>query len=114
MAGRVTQHVVGHNVYGFDLNGPTVSAGIRDIKELRVASNSKLPFVGRIFWKVFAAVIVLLVSGWILIPRLFGYAIESQDYGGSSICAPILAYLIHLWILPGPDSETEDEQEPAC
>ena len=70
---------------------------------------SKQPFVGRVFWKVFAATVVLLVAGWILIPRVFGYEIESQDYGGSSICAPILAYLIHLWILPGPDSERGDE-----
>ena len=70
---------------------------------------SKQPFVGRVFWKVFAATVVLLVAGWILIPRVFGYEIESQDYGGSAICAPILAYLIHLWILPGPDSETGDQ-----
>ena len=70
---------------------------------------SKLPFVGRIFWKVFAAILVLLVAGWILIPRVFGYEIKPQDYGGSSICAPILAYLVHLWILPGPDVPADEE-----
>lgn len=74
-----------------------------------MSANSKLPFVGRIFWKVFAATVVLLVAGWVLIPRVFGYQIESQDYGGSSICAPILAYLVHLWLLPGSDAPPDDE-----
>lgn len=60
----------------------------------------KLPFVGRIFWKVFLVVVVLLVAAWVLIPRLSSYEITSADYGGSSICAVILAYLIHLWLLP--------------
>ena len=72
----------------------------------------ELPFVGRIFWKVFAVIVVLLVAGWMLIPRVIDYPIQSQDYGGSSICAPILAYLIHLWLLPVPDSGTDDESEP--
>ncbi len=66
---------------------------------------SKLPFVGRIFWKVFVVVLVVLVGSWLLIPRLSSYEITSADYGGSSICAPILAYLMHLWLLP-PDEPT--------
>ncbi len=100
---------VRHRVCRSDQHGSFAVSGIREAKENHVAANSKLPFVGRIFWKVFAATVVLLVAGWILIPLVFGYEIESQDYGGSSICAPILAYLIHLWILPGPDSETGDQ-----
>ncbi len=62
--------------------------------------SSKLPFVGRIFWKVLAVVTAVLLASWYLIPKLTGYEIEPQDYGGSTICTPILSYLVHLWLLP--------------
>ncbi len=65
--------------------------------------NRKLPFVGRIFWKVFVTVVVLLIAGWVLIPRVSEYEITNADYGGSSICAVILSYLVHLWMLPQED-----------
>ena len=71
--------------------------------------NRKLPFVARIFWKVFGVIFVLLVASWLLIPRVTGYEIESQDYGGSSICAPILAYLIHLWLIPGKRADSQED-----
>lgn len=74
-----------------------------------MAMKSKLPFVGRIFWKVFVTIIVLLVAGWILIPRLSSYEITNADYGGSSICSVILSYLIHLWLLPPEESTSNGE-----
>ena len=74
-----------------------------------MAANSKLPFVGRIFWKVFAVIVVLLVASWYLIPLVIDYEITSADYGGSSITAVILSYLVHLWILPGPDLQSDEQ-----
>lgn len=74
-----------------------------------MAADSKLPFVGRIFWKVFALIAVLLVIAWLGIPRVIDYTITPADYGGSAIAALILSYLVHLWLLPGPDSPLGDE-----
>lgn len=74
-----------------------------------MAANSKLPFVSRIFWKVLAVIVVLLVASWYVIPLIIDYEITSADYGGSSITAIILSYLVHLWILPGPDSQPDEQ-----
>ena len=79
-------------------------AGSRDI----MAGKLKIPFVGRIFWKVLIVVAILIVAGWVLIPRFTDYEITPADYGGSSICWPILAYLIHLWLLP-PEAPPSDD-----
>ncbi len=73
-----------------------------------MAGNNRLPFVGRIFWKVLLVVVGLLLASWFLIPGT-GYEITSADYGGSSITALILSYLVHLWLLPGPDSPPNDD-----
>ena len=71
------------------------------------AMSRKLPFVGRIFWKVFVVVTVLVVAAWYLIPRFSEYKIEPQDYGGSAISAVIFAYLVHLWLLPDGEADRE-------
>ena len=71
--------------------------------------NRKLPFVGRIFWKVLVVVAVLVVVGWFLIIRLTSYEITSADYGGSTVSGLILAYLIHLWLLPHGEPSPEGE-----
>lgn len=71
--------------------------------------NRRIPFVGRIFWKVLALMAILLVVGWVAIPRVIDYEITAADYGGSSITALILSYLVHLWLLPGPDSRSDGE-----
>lgn len=70
-----------------------------------------LPFVGRIFWKVFPVVVVSIVVSWIVSVKYFGYAMKSQDYPGSVISGVILIYLIHLWLLPpeAPPTETPPE-----
>ena len=73
--------------------------------------SAKLPFVGRIFCKVLVVVVVVVVASWYLIPKLTGYEIEPQDYGGSAISGLIFAYLVHLWLLPqeGPPSDGESD-----
>jgi len=76
--------------------------------------DRKLPFVGRIFWKVLVVVAVLAVVAWFLVIRFGGYEMQSQDYGGSVICGILLAYLVHLWLLPHPAPPTEDESQPSA
>ena len=75
--------------------------------------NRRIPFVGRIFWPCLAVVVVLVVGGWLLIPRFTDYQIEPQDYGGSTISGLILAYLIHLWLLPIEPPPSPDEGDDA-
>jgi hypothetical protein len=77
-----------------------------------MALNSKLPYVGRIFWKVFAVVAVLVVAAWVLIPRLTSYQITPADYGGSSISAIIFSYLLHLWLLPYEGADDPPQSGP--
>jgi len=74
-----------------------------------VSANRKLPFVGRIFWKVLAVVAILVVGGWVLIPKFIDYEIKSQDYPGSCISGIIFAYLVHLWLLPAEESPSDEE-----
>ncbi len=74
-----------------------------------VAMDRKLPFVGRIFWKVLAAVAILAVVGWAVIAKVTGYEITPADYGGSTISGLILAYLVHLWLLPQEEPPSTGE-----
>ena len=78
----------------------------------------KLPFVWRIFWKVLAVVVVLVVVAWVLVTRLGDYKMTAADYGGSAICTLLFAYLVHLWLLPVRDAppgegSPSDEQSPS-
>lgn len=73
--------------------------------------SRKLPFVGRIFWKVLAVVVVLVVVAWALVLWLTDDKIEPQDYGGTIICTILFAYLVHLWLLP-PEDLSRDEGSP--
>jgi hypothetical protein len=85
-----------------------------------MAAHSRIPFVAGTFWKVLAVVAILVVAGWVLIPRLTSYQITPADYGGSSVSAIILAYLVHLWLLPTqpqrgephPDEPHGDDPDP--
>ncbi len=70
--------------------------------------NRRFPFAGRVFWKVLVVVAVLVVVVWVVIVKLTEYRMKSQDYGGSMVSGVILAYLVHLWLLPddqGPESQ---------
>ena len=64
-------------------------------------SMGKLPFVAGLFWKTLAIVVVLVVLTWFLIVRFGGYTITAADYGGTTISTVLLAYLVHLWLMPG-------------
>ena len=93
--------------------------------------DRKLPFVGRIFWKVLAVVVVLVIATWALVVWIIDYKITPADYGGSTICTVLLAYLVHLWLLPhedhsrseggsadedaksGDDPPSDDESQPS-
>lgn len=75
-----------------------------------VAWIFKLPFVGRIFWKVLAAVAILVLAGWYLIPKLIDYEITPADYGGSTISGLIFTYLVHLWLLPAEEPASDEEE----
>ncbi len=70
---------------------------------------SKLPFVGRIFWKVLIAVAVLVLIAWAVIGRVTDYEMKPADYGGSMISGVIFTYLVHLWLLPEEEPPSSDE-----
>ena len=69
----------------------------------------KVPFVGRVFWKVLVVVAVLGTAAWALIVKLIEYRIQPQDYGGSVISGVLLAYLVHLWLLPQEDPRPDNK-----
>lgn len=69
----------------------------------------KLPFVIRIFWKVLAAVAILVAIAWVVIVKVTDYEITAADCGGSAISTIIFAYLVHLWLLPEEGSPPDGE-----
>ena len=76
---------------------------------------SKLPFVRGLFFKTLGVVVVLVVVTWTLVLWLTDYELIPADYGGTLITTVLLAYLIHLWIMPmdeaNPDESHPDEGE---
>ena len=75
---------------------------------------SKLPFVARIFWMTLAAVIVVAITVWWVVVKFWEYEMIPADYGGSVISGIILAYLVHLWLLPAEELQGDDppDDEP--
>jgi len=74
---------------------------------------SKLPFSVGIFWKTLVVVVVLVVIAWSLYLRFSDYEMNAADYGGTIICTILLAYLVHLWLLPAEQlhGDTTDGDE---
>lgn len=73
----------------------------------------KLPFVGRIYWKIFAIVFILLGIGWAVTIWIYE-SITRTDMVGSVISALLLTYLVHLWLLPPeetPDDPASDSDD---
>ncbi len=75
----------------------------------------KLPFEGRIFWVVLIVVAIVAVIAWYITLNFTSYTeMIGADWGGSIISGILLSYLIHLWLLPAPyddeDEEFEDEE----
>lgn len=64
--------------------------------------KGNLPFVPVVFAKVLAAVLTLVVIGFVVTLAVRG-EIERREIIGALVCAPLLAYLVHLWITMGKD-----------
>jgi hypothetical protein len=78
--------------------------------------GGKLPFVGRIFWKILIAVFALVILVFGVAVRFFEYEMTRADYFGSVISGILLSYLLHLWMLPAEyypayedDEDLDDE-----
>jgi hypothetical protein len=56
-------------------------------------------FIPAMFLKVFAVILALVLVSFVLISTLHE-PIGMVDIVGTLICAPIVAYLIHLWLAP--------------
>ncbi len=61
-----------------------------------------LPFVPRVFFKVLAITMSLVLVGFVIALLAYG-EITNVDLVGSLISAPLFAYLIHLWLTLGKD-----------
>ncbi len=72
----------------------------------------KLPFLGRVFWKVLIVVTALVAIVWVVIVRLTEYAITPTDYFGTTLSTVIFSYLVHLWLLPGEESSSDSDPPP--
>lgn len=72
---------------------------------------NRLPFEGRIFWKVFTAVAVAIVLAFVLFERFSDYERTTTDIVGSTISGILFSYLVHLWLLPGEEPPDEESQE---
>jgi len=76
----------------------------------------RLPFVGRVFWWTLPATYLAAALVWGGVLVLTEYKTMPADYGGTIISSAILAYLIHLWLipvdeLPGAESEAPPESQ---
>ena len=61
-------------------------------------------FVPKIFFPVLAAALGVLAAGWAGAIWLHG-ELTTVDMVGSLICVPIVAYMVHLWIIYVRDAE---------
>lgn len=59
-------------------------------------------FVPALFLKVFAAVLAAVLVGFLIIYVVLG-PLTGVDVAGTLVCAPIAAYLVHLWLAPAED-----------
>jgi hypothetical protein len=66
----------------------------------------RFEFAPDLFLRVLAVTLGLLCVGWVGAIWLYG-RLSTVDMVGSLICAPIVAYLVHVWIAHarkcGPD-----------
>ncbi len=70
-------------------------------------NDSLFEFVPAVFWKVLAATLTAVMLGWIGAIWFFG-ELKTVDIVGSLISTPILAYLVHLWIVYGKNESPGD------
>ena len=75
---------------------------------------SKLPFIASLFFKTLVVVVVLVIGVWALVLKMGWYEeMTPADYGGTTISTILLAYLVHLWLMPMDDypEDADDEAE---
>jgi len=75
---------------------------------------SKLPFIPSLFFKTLVVVVVLVIGTWALVLTMGWYEkMTPADYGGTTISTVLLAYLVHLWLMPIDDlpEDSDDEAE---
>jgi hypothetical protein len=65
-------------------------------------------FVPALFVKVLLAVLVCVLGGFLAVYALLG-PLPMRDIVGTLVCAPLVAYLIHLWVAPLHDTNAADE-----
>ena len=61
--------------------------------------KENLPFVARLFLKVLAATLTLVVIGFAIALKVYG-EITRLDVCGSLISALVFSYMVHLWLMP--------------
>jgi len=71
----------------------------------------KLPFVGRIFWKTLACVLVVAAGAIWAYLTFTDYKVTPADKAFAPITAVLLSYLVHLWLLPADVLQGDEESE---
>ena len=66
-----------------------------------------LEFVPSVFFKVLAATLTVMLVGWLGSVWLYG-ELSKVDMIGSLICVPIVAYMVHLWIVYARNREVDE------
>ena len=59
-------------------------------------------FVPALFAKVLAVTMAVVLAGLVGVSLLFG-PMTRVDLAGTLICTPIVAYLVHLWLVHGAE-----------
>ena len=73
---------------------------------------SKLPFIASLFFKTLVVVVVLVIGVWALVLKMGWYEeMTPADYGGTTISTILLAYLVHLWLMPMDDFPEDADEE---
>lgn len=75
---------------------------------------SKLPLIPGLFFKTLLVVVILVVATWWAVLTFSSYEkMIPADYGGTFISTILLAYLVHLWLMPVDDypDEVDDDYE---
>ena len=74
--------------------------------EGQVMNERLFDFVPSVFLKVLAATLGVLFVGWAGAIWLCG-RLSTTDIVGSLTCVPIVAYLVHLWIIYARDHRAD-------
>ncbi len=70
-------------------------------------NDSLFEFVPAVFFKVLATTLTGVLLGWLGAIWIYG-ELKTVDMVGSLISAPMVAYMIHLWIVYGKNESPGD------